>query len=376
MTNPFFPELSGRFGFGLMRLPMCGEDVDIEQTTKMTDLLLDAGFTYFDTAHDYISGKSEPAARAALTSRYPRDRYIFTNKLSGGFFHSREEILPLFESQLEACGLEYFDFYLMHALGRENLMHFEDCGAFETAFRLKEEGRVRHVGFSFHDTADVLDGILTKYPAFEVVQLQLNYLDWDDPRVQSRACCEVCKKHGKPVIVMEPVKGGSLSQMIPAATGVLDALREKRSDGCSNAAYALRFVLGLENVCMVISGMSELSQMEDNLSAAKDFRPLDEEEAQALADVVAAFNAVELIGCTKCRYCTDGCPMGINIPEIFELYNRKTKFLAGWTDRRYQKLTENGGKASSCIGCGRCESVCPQHLEIPALLERAAGLFE
>ena len=373
--NKFFPEIHGRFGFGLMRLPMIGEDVDEAQTAAMADRLMAAGFNYFDTAHGYISGKSETAARAALTSRYPRDSYVFTNKLSGGFFKSEADILPLFETQLKACGLDYFDFYLMHALGAENLQHFIDCNAFKTAFALKKQGKVRHVGFSFHDTAEVLDRILTDYPQFEVVQLQLNYLDWEDENVQSRKCYEVCVKHKKPVIVMEPVKGGSLVHMIPAAEAALDRLRAETGGGNSNAGYALRYVLGLENVMMVISGMSDLSQMDDNLSVVSDFRPLGDRERAALGEVVAAFDALDLIRCTACRYCTDGCPMEIRIPDLFSQYNRKLKFDSPWAKRRYDELTADGHAPADCLACGQCEGVCPQHLPVIGLLQKCAETF-
>ena len=374
--NPFFPEIRGRFGFGLMRLPMKSEDeVDVPQVCGMVDRLMAAGFQYFDTAHGYISGKSETAIREALVTRYPRESYVFTNKLSGGFFKTPGDILPLFEAQLEACGLEYFDFYLMHALGEGNFKHFEECGAFEKAFELKEQGRVRHVGFSFHDTADVLDRILTKYPGFEAVQLQLNYLDWEDDGVQSRKCYEVCRKHHKPVIVMEPVKGGSLVNMIPAADAALEKLRAETGGGCSNAGYALRFALGLENVMMVISGMSATEQMEDNLAVAADFVPLTDRELRAIDEVRAAFDALDLIRCTACRYCTDGCPAGIRIPDLFSQYNRNLKFHSPWTKMRYNELTKDGHAPADCLSCGQCEGVCPQHLPVIELLQKCAAAF-
>ena len=375
MKNPFFPELSGRFGFGLMRLPMNGDDVDLEQTKEMADRLMAAGFTYFDTAHGYISGKSETAFREAVAKRYPRDAYVLTNKLSGGFFKTEADILPLFEEQLEASGVEYFDFYLMHALCADNLQHYLDCRAFETAFALKKAGKIRHVGFSFHDTAEVLDRILTEFPDFEAVQLQLNYLDWEDENVQSRKCYEVCVKHNKPVVVMEPVKGGSLVNMIPAAGAALDRLREETGGGNSNAGYALRFCMGLKNVMMVISGMSDLAQMDDNLSVAKDFQPLSDRETAALQEVVEAFDALDLIRCTSCRYCTDGCPMAIKIPDLFSQYNRKLKFNSPWAGRRYVELTADGHAPADCIACGQCEGVCPQHLPVIDLLQKCAEAF-
>ena len=254
------------FGFGCMRLPMNGEEVDLEQTKKMVDTFIEQGFNYFDTAHGYIQGKSEKALKECLTSRYPRDKYILTDKLTANFFKKEEDIRPLFESQLEICGVDYFDFYLMHAQGAGNYAHFKECHAYETAFELKKEGKVRHVGISFHDKPEVLEQILTEYPEVEVVQIQFNYVDYDDPAVQSRACYEVCRKHNKPVIVMEPVKGGNLVNLPEDAKAVLDELY-----GGSPASYAIRFAAGFPGMMMVLSGMSSMEQMNDNLSYMKDF---------------------------------------------------------------------------------------------------------
>ena len=249
------------FGFGCMRLPMNGSEVDTAETCRMVDAFLEAGFNYFDTAHGYIQGKSETALKACLTSRYPREKYILTDKLTGNFFKTEADIRPFFESQLEACGVNYFDFYLMHAQGAGNYGHYKECHAYETAFQLKAEDTIRHVGISFHDRAELLDEILTEYPQIEVVQIQFNYLDYDDQAVQSRACYEVCVKHNKPVIVMEPVKGGNLVNLPEDAKAVLDALH-----GGSPASYAIRFAAGFPGVMMVLSGMSDLAQMQDNIS--------------------------------------------------------------------------------------------------------------
>ena len=244
------------FGFGCMRLPMNGEQVDFEETKRMVDAFLDAGFNYFDTAHGYIQGMSETALRECLTSRYPRDRYILTNKLTGNFFKTEADIRPFFESQLQACGVEYFDYYLMHAQGAGNYDHYRACRAYETAFALKAEGKVRHVGISFHDRAEVLEQILTDYPEIEVVQIQFNYVDYDDTAVQSRKCYDVCVKHGKPVIVREPVKGGNLVNLPEDAKAVLDGLH-----GGSPASYAIRFAASFPGIEMVLSGMSSLEQI-------------------------------------------------------------------------------------------------------------------
>ena len=375
-ATAFFPDLKGKLGFGLMRLPMVGDEVDLVQTEQMVDAYMAAGFCYFDTAHGYISGQSETAARHALTRRYPRDSFILTNKLSGGFIEKEDDVLPLFQTQLEACGVDYFDFYLLHAVGAGNYQKFEDCRAFEQLLALKAEGKIRHIGFSFHDSPAFLDRVLTEHPETEVVQLQLNYLDWEDDRVRSRACYEVCVKHNKPVIVMEPVKGGSLVHLNDKANAVLESLR-KDGGGNSNAGYALRFAAGLDHVVMVLSGMSDLSQMQDNLKVMSAFSPLNEKEQQAITEVRAIFSALPLIPCTACRYCTDGCPMNIRIPDILRLRNRHTMFPSSEQAAYYtRELTKESGKASECIGCGQCADVCPQHLDIPALLQEAAEVFE
>ena len=247
MSNKFFSDIKKNFGFGFMRLPMNGEEVNIEETTKMVDAFLESGFNYFDTAHGYLGGKSELALKECLTKRYPRDRYILTNKLSNGHFQKEEDIRPLFESQLEACGVEYFDFYLMHAQNADSFEKYKRCRAYETAFELKKEGKVKHVGLSFHDTAKVLDQILTEYPEVEVVQIQFNYVDYEDAGIQSKDCYDVCVKHGKPVIVMEPVKGGSLINLPEEAQVVFDELK-----GGSNASYAIRFAAGFDQMMMVL----------------------------------------------------------------------------------------------------------------------------
>lgn len=364
--------IKGNFGFGTMRLPMKDGDVDIPQTCQMVDAFLDAGFNYFDTAHGYLDTKSETALRECLTSRYPRDRYVLADKLSGEYFKTEADVRPFFQSQLDACGVEWFDFYLMHAQSATNFNHYKQCRAYETALELKAEGKIRHIGISFHDTADILDQILTEYPQIEVVQLQLNYIDWDDPAVQSRRCWEVCRKHGKPVIVMEPVKGGNLARLPDDAAAVLAAL-----GGASPASYALRFAAGQEGVMMVLSGMSDTRQMDDNLATMGSFHPLDERERSAIGQVCAVFRDKSLISCTACRYCTAGCPQNISIPDLFACYNAKMEFHSWNADYYYNEVhTKQGGKASACVRCGRCETACPQHLPIRELLDKVAQEFE
>ncbi len=365
-------QIKKNFGFGCMRLPMKDGEVDIPETTRMVDAFLEAGFHYFDTAHGYLQGKSETALKECLTSRYPRGRYILTDKLTANFFQTEADIRPLFESQLEACGVDYFDYYLMHAQGAGNYPHFKKCHAYETAFALKAEGKVRHVGISFHDRAEVLEQILTDYPEVEVVQIQFNYMDYEDPAVQSRKCYEVCRKHGKPVIVMEPVKGGSLVNLPEDAKAVLEELH-----GGSPASYALRFAAGFPGMMMVLSGMSNLFQMQDNLSVMDQFRPLDDTELKAIAKVQEIFKSKNLIPCTACRYCTDGCPKQISIPDLFAVMNTKQLYHDWNADYYYNVVhTAPGRRASDCIRCGKCEKACPQHLPIRQLLQDVAKEFE
>ena len=359
------------FGFGCMRLPMQGEEVDKEQFCRMIDLFLSEGFRYFDTAHCYLQGKSELAIRECLAARYPRERYILTDKLTAPYFKKKEDIRPFFESQLAACGVEYFDFYLMHAQSKDIFEHFKRCQAYEEALALKEEGKIKHFGISFHDKAEVLEQILKEYPQIEVVQIQFNYVDYEDPAVQSRRCYEVCRKYGKPVIVMEPVKGGNLVNLPEEAKKILEDLH-----GGSPASYAIRFAAGFEGIMMVLSGMSNLEQMQDNLSYMKDFVPLSEKEMDAIRGVRKVFASMQLIPCTACRYCTDGCPKKISIPDLFACMNAK-KIYHDWNASFYYGLhTKNGGKASDCIGCGRCEKSCPQHLPIRELLKDVSAEFE
>ena len=295
----------------------------------LLDAFLAAGFNYFDTAHGYLGGKSELALRECLTSRYPRDRYVLTDKLTNFYFKKQEEIRPFFQSQLEACGVDYFDFYLMHAQGVENFAMFKRCRAYETALELKAEGKIRHFGISFHERAEVLEQILTEYPQVEVVQIQFNYVDYDDPAVESRKCYEVCRKFHKPVIVMEPVKGGNLVNLPEKVMEVFNEL-----GNASPASYAIRFAAGFEGIMMVLSGMSSLDQMEDNIGYMKDFQPLLKKELEAVGRVQEIFRSMNLISCTACRYCVEGCPQKISIPDLFAVMNTKMIY-HDWNDDYY-----------------------------------------
>ena len=359
------------FGFGCMRLPMNGDEVDYKEFSQMVDTFLEEGFHYFDTAHGYLDGKSETALRECLTKRYPRECYLLTNKLTTNFFNKEEEIRPFFESQLKACGVDYFDYYLMHAQNAEIYKKYKNCRAYEAAQELKAEGRVRHVGISFHDKAEVLDMILTEHPEIEAVQIQFNYVDYEDAGLQSRLCYEVCRKHNKPVIVMEPVKGGNLVNLPEEAKKELDAL-----EGGSYASYAIRFAAGFEGMMMVLSGMSNMEQLRDNISYMKEFRPLSEKELEAVNKVRAIFGAQNLIPCTACRYCTDGCPKHIPIPDLFACMNAKKNFKDWNADFYYMVHTRNAGKASDCVECKACEEICPQHLEVCRLMKEVAAEFE
>ena len=373
IQNPFFPEIHGNFGFGCMRLPMKDGQVNEDEFCRMADAFIAAGLNYFDTAHGYISGQSETAIRDCVAKRHDRSEFLLTNKLTDPYFKREQDIRPFFESQLEACGVDYFDFYLMHAQDRNNYPKFKRCKAYETALQLKAEGRIRHFGISFHDKADVLDMILTEHPEIEAVQIQFNYVDYEDASVESRKVYEVCEKHGKPVIVMEPVKGGSLVNLPAEADKILRRL------GGSNASYALRFAASFPNMAMVLSGMSSMEQMKDNLSAMRDFVPLNEDEKKAIRQVCDIFHGLNLIPCTSCRYCIEEnhCPKDILIPDIFSAMNAREAF-HDWNSGMYYGIVTRGGhsKASECIRCGKCEKVCPQHLPIRELLKKVAAAFE
>ena len=374
-TSKFFPEIHGNFGFGCMRLPMKNGSVDYDEFCRMADAFIDAGFNYFDTAHGYIGGQSETAIRDCVAKRYDRSRFLLTNKLTTPYFNKQEDILPFFEKQLDWCGVDYFDFYLMHAQDKNNYQKYKRCQAYETCYALKQEGLIRYFGISFHDKADVLDMILTEHPEIEIVQIQFNYVDYEDASVESRKVYEVCEKHGKPVIVMEPVKGGSLVNLPEEADRVL-----KNLHGGSNASYAIRFAASFPNMAMVLSGMSNIDQMQDNLSAMKDFKPLNEAEMAAVQKVCEIFRGLNLIPCTSCRYCIEEseCPKGIRIPDLFAAMNAHEAFHNWNTGYYYDNIiTGSGhGKASECIRCGKCEKVCPQHLPIRELLKNVAKTFE
>jgi len=358
------------FGFGCMRLPMIGEEVNHEELCKMVDRFIEEGFTYFDTAHGYLNKKSEPALREALVKRYPRDAFLLVDKLTANYFETAEDVRPLIEKQLEICGVDYFDNYLIHAVTAKNYPKYVECKAFETVKQMKEEGKIKHIGLSFHDRPELLEQILIEHPELEMIQLQFNYFDIDNPSIQSMACYKMCVKYNKPVLVMEPVKGGGLVNLPEEAKKILDEL-----NGGSCASYAIRYAASFPQVKMVLSGMSNLEQMNDNLSFMKEFVPLSANEYEAIEKVRTILKKQNLIACTACRYCTEGCPKQILIPDLFSIYNTR-EMNQGNAGFYYTILTGKNGKASECIECGLCENSCPQHLPIRELLKVVAKEFE
>lgn len=370
-------DMPKKLGFGCMRLPIIGdktENIDFDTFSKMVDTFMGQGFTYFDTAYPYHNEKSEEAVRKCLVERYPRDSFLLADKMPVWLVKTNEDYQKIFDTQLERTGATYFDFYLLHALNKERFDFLQETGGFEFGTKMKAEGKVKNLGFSFHDSAEVLDEILTAHPEVDFVQLQINYFDWNSINVQSGDCYAVAEKHNVPIIVMEPVKGGTLANLIGKPAELLQELNPK----ASYASYAIRFVASLPNVMMVLSGMSTMEQMLDNTSYMKDFVPLTSKEKDVIKKVTSALEEMKSIRCTSCQYCVKGCPKQIRIPSIFTVYNMSMQF--GITDsirRQYLEVTgEERGKASDCIACGKCEQQCPQHLPIRELLKEIASSLE
>lgn len=367
-----------KLGFGLMRLPLTDANdkgsIDIEALKEMVDTFMEQGFTYFDTAWMYCAFKSENAVKEALTDRYPRDRYTLTTKLHASYLKTKEDRDRIFEEQRQKTGVDYFDYYLIHAIDQELYSIYNEMDCFNWLIEKKKQGLVKHIGFSYHDSAEFLDQVLTEHPEMEFVQLQMNYLDWESAEVQSRKCYEVAIKHGKPVIVMEPVKGGTLAD-VPAE--VRESFAAYHPD-LSVPSWAIRFVASLDNVAMVLSGMSNMEQLMDNISYMKEFVPMNAEETELVHKAAEMIKDSIAIPCTGCSYCTEGCPMQIAIPDLFRVYNKSKR--GEITDieanEEYRQLTESGGKARECLACGQCQVACPQHLEIINYLNDVAKCME
>lgn len=369
-----------KLGFGTMRLPLHNPDdpasIDMEQFKKMADLFVERGFCYFDTAYPYHKEKSEEAVREAVVKRFPRDSFILADKMPILRVTGTDDYQKFFDEQLRRCGVDYFDYYLLHNLGRDRYINTEKFGGFSFIEKMKREGYVRNIGFSFHDDADTLDTILTDHPEVDFVQLQINYLDWNSIAIQSGRCYEVAEKHGKRITVMEPVKGGSLVKLPDAAMRDFNEFYRPVGDpSLTPASLAIRYAASLENVQMVLSGMSNIEQLDNNTTFMKEFKPLSEEERKLVKRITEILESIGTIPCTSCRYCTEVCPKNINIPEYFGLFNMHV-VTGNKSNMYYERFSMDHGKASECIKCGLCEKNCPQHISIREKVEAFAALYE
>jgi len=368
-----------KLGFGFMRLPVLDENdrtkIDYKTVNQMVDTFMSKGFTYFDTAYPYHNGYSEVAIGKCLASRYPRESFFLTDKITVGLVNKPEDHEKIFATQLERCQVSYFDNYLVHNMGELNYRKAQKMHTFEWVKSLKETGRAKQIGFSFHDSPELLEEILNAHPYVDFVQLQINYIDWDSNSIQARKCYDIAVKHGKKILVMEPVKGGTLANVPPKAEKLF---KDDRPD-LSIASWAIRFAASQKEVAVVLSGMSSPEQVEDNTSYMENFQPLNEKENQIVSEVVNIINESIAIPCTACEYCVKGCPKNIFIPRYFALYNTDVQYKENYFSPQkvfYNNLIQTHGKASECIGCRQCERACPQHLEIVNLLKDVAKRFE
>ena len=363
-----------KIGFGLMRLPETDDGIDIDKVSQMADMYMAAGFNYFDTAYVYHSGNSEKIVKKAIVERFPRESFTIATKLPAWFIHSFEDRDKVFEEQLDRCGVDYFDFYLLHSLeDGNNYDTYEKFDCFNWGIQKREEGKIKHFGFSFHGTPELLVQVLDKHPEIEFVQIQLNYADWDNKIVHSGELYEILRDRNIPMIIMEPAKGGKLANLDDECKEILQGIRPDKS----TASWAFRFVGSLPGIATILSGMSTPEQMQDNLDTFTNFEPLSDEELKAIDKVKEVMNRVELAGCTACKYCVEGCPMGISIPDVISAINTKRQFPGDMRPQFfYNGLVDRFSHASDCIACGQCEGVCPQHLPIITLMQEAVEKFE
>ena len=364
---------NSKLGFGLMRLPKDKQgNIQIDEVQRMVDSFMGKGFNYFDTAYAY-SG-SEEAIKETLVKKYPRDSFTLADKLPAWKLKSQDDVQRIFNESLQLCGVDYFDFYLLHSIEKSHYPTYEKYQCFDFVREMKKQGKIKYIGFSFHDDAQFLDKVLTEHPEMDFVQLQLNYLDWENGVIQSRQNYEVARKHQKPIVVMEPIKGGTLASFQPD----IEKIYKDYAPDSSIASWALRYVGSLEGVMTILSGMSNIEQMNDNLNTMSDFKKINHTEADLIHQVTNQVLSYPTIPCTKCRYCTPGCPMNIQIPDLFTAYNSVKMYGANRRYDTYYKDHSTGDyqKASACIECGQCEGVCPQHLEIISLLKEVAEVFD
>lgn len=362
-----------KLGFGLMRLPEKDGKIEIERVNAMVDRYMQTGMNYFDTAYIYHGGHSEEAAREAVVKRYPRDSFMLATKLPVWEVKQQSDVERIFSEQLQRTGVDYFDFYLLHSIEEANYEQYENYDCFNWGLKKKEEGKIKHFGFSFHGSPELLEKVLDKHPEMEFVQIQLNYLDRTNPVVRSQRLYDIAHKKNIPIIIMEPVRGGMLANMQPEIEAKFKAARPNDSV----ASWALRYVGSLDGVVTILSGMSTEEQMEDNIKTFTNFEPLTDGEMKIIDEVTEEILRIPQIGCTACKYCTDGCPMKISIPDVFRTINTLRRYPDDWRAKNfYSGLINRSGKAADCIACGQCESVCPQHLPIIELLKEAAGILD